>query len=61
MTVFDPVNPELGAIPSRTNEIFKNRILNLSNPGQEPNVIKIRRANYFLFQKKKNQQSVTLR
>ena len=30
---FNPVNPELGTVPSRTNKIFKNRILNLSNPG----------------------------
>ena len=33
MTVFNPVNPELGTIPSRTNKTFKNRILNLNNPG----------------------------
>ena len=48
MTVFNPVNLELGTIPSRTNEIFKNRILNLSNHGQELNVNKIHRTNYFL-------------
>ena len=31
-TVFNPVNPEVGTLPSRTNEIFKNIISNLSNP-----------------------------
>ena len=46
-TIFNPVNPELGTIPSRTNKIFKKRILNLSNPGQELNENKIHRANYF--------------
>ena len=30
----NPVNPELGMISVRTNKIFKNRILNLNNPGQ---------------------------
>ena len=44
-TVFNPVNSELGTIPSRTNEIFKNRILNLSNPGQELNLNEIHREN----------------
>ena len=47
--LFNPVNSELGTIPNRTNKIFKNRILNLSNPGQELNVNKILRANNFLF------------
>ena len=49
MTEFNSVNPELGTIPSRTNKIFKNRILNLSNSGQELKVNKIHRENYFLF------------
>ena len=31
--LFNPVNSELGTILSKTNKIFKNRILNLSNPG----------------------------
>ena len=31
-------NPELGTIPSRTNKIFKNRILSLDNLGQELDV-----------------------
>ena len=53
MRVFNPVNPELRTIPSRIIRIFKNRTLNLSNPGQELNVIKIYRVNYFLI---KNQQ-----
>ena len=39
--LFNPVNMELGTIPSRTNKIFKNGILNLSKPGQELNVNKI--------------------
>ena len=47
--LFNPVNLEFGTIPSRTNEIFKNRIMNLSNPSEELNVNKIRRANNFLF------------
>ena len=34
------VNPELGTIPNRTVKIFKNRILNLSNPYQEFNANK---------------------
>ena len=63
--LFNPVNLELGTIPSRTNKIFKNRILNLSNPGQELNINKIHRANNFLFKKKKKKkkrkQSVTFR
>ena len=41
MILFHPVNPELGTIPSRTDKIFKNRILNLNNPGQEMYVNKI--------------------
>ena len=67
MKLFNPVNPELGTILSRTNKIFKNRILNLNNPGQGLNVNKNHRANYFLFKKKKKkkkrkpQQSITLR
>ena len=44
MILFNPINPELGTIPSRTNKIFKNRILNLNNPGQELNVNKIHGA-----------------
>ena len=44
--IFNPVNPELGRIPSRTIKILKNRILNLINPGQEINANKIHRANY---------------
>ena len=47
----------MGIILVGTNEIFKNRILNLNIPGKELNVNKIHRANNF-FQKK--QQSVTL-
>ena len=39
--VFNIVNPELETIPRRTNKILKNRISNLSNPGQELNVNKI--------------------
>ena len=38
-------------IPIRTNEIFKNRILNLDNPGKDLNVNKIHRANNFLLKK----------
>ena len=38
MTVF---NPELGTIPRKTIKIFKYRILNLSNPGQELSANKI--------------------
>ena len=41
MREFNPVYPELGTIPSRTIKIFENRILNLGNPGQELNAIKI--------------------
>ena len=43
----------MGTISSRTNKIFKNRILNLNNPGQKLNVNKIDCANYLLFKKKK--------
>ena len=50
--LFNPVNPELGTIPSMTNKIFENRIVNLSNPGQEVNVNKIHIANNFLFKNK---------
>ena len=50
MTVFNPVNLELGTIPSRTN-----RILNLSNPSQELNANKIHREN-FLFKKTKQKK-----
>ena len=32
VTVFNPVNPEYGTIQRRTIQIFKYRILNLSNP-----------------------------
>ena len=39
ITVFNPVNPELGIITSRTIKIFKNTISNLNNPGQELNSI----------------------
>ena len=46
--LFNTVNLESGTIPTRTNKIFKNRILNLSNPSQELNVNKIHRANNFL-------------
>ena len=52
-TVFNPVNLELGTIPSRTIKTIKIRILNLSNPGQELNANKIHRANYFFRKKKK--------
>ena len=54
--LFSPVNPESEIIPISTNKIFKNRILNLNNPGKELNVNKIHRANNFLLKKK--QQSV---
>ena len=47
--LFNPINPELGTIPSRTNRIFKNRILNLSNPNQEFNVNKIHRAYIYIY------------
>ena len=47
MTVFNPVNSESGTVPSRTIKIFKNGILNLSNPGQELNANKLHRVNYF--------------
>ena len=50
---FNPVNLEFGTIPSWTNKIFKNRIINLSNPSQELNVNKIHRANNFLLKKQK--------
>ena len=56
--LFNPVNAELGTIPSRSNKTFENRILNLNNPGQELNVNNIQCANNFLIKK---QQSVTLR
>ena len=46
--MFNPVNPELGTIPSMTIYISKYRILNLSNPDQEANAIKIYQANYFI-------------
>ena len=32
-TEFNPVNPKLGTIRSRTIKMFKNRISNLGNPG----------------------------
>ena len=38
----------VGTIPSWTIKIFKNRILNLSNPSQELNVNKTHRASYSL-------------
>ena len=38
-------------ISIRTNKIFKNRILNLDNPGKAINVKEIRRANNFLLKK----------
>ena len=41
MTIFNPLNPELRR--SGTIKIFKYRLLNLSNPGQELNVNKIHR------------------
>ena len=47
MPVFNPVNPNLGTIQRSTIKIFKNRILNLNNQGQELNANKIYRANYF--------------
>ena len=50
----NPVNPELGIIPIRTNKIFENRILNLNNPGKELNVNKIHRANNPPAKNKKN-------
>ena len=50
--VSNPVNPELGTIPSRTIWIFKYKILKLNHPGQELNANKIYRAND-LFQNKK--------
>ena len=46
------VNPELGNILSRTIKIFKNRISNLSNPGQELYANKIHKGNCFFFFKK---------
>ena len=30
--LFNPVNPEVEIIPKRTKKIFKNKILNSSNP-----------------------------
>ena len=50
---FKPVNPELGIIPISTTKIFKNRILDLNNPGKELNVNKIHRANFSFEEKKK--------
>ena len=41
----------MGIIPIRTNKVFKNRILNLTNPGKEFNVNKIHRANNFFHKK----------
>ena len=49
--IFNPVNLELWLIPSGTYKIFKNRIINLNNHGQEPNVNIIHRANNFLRKK----------
>ena len=46
----------MGTIPNRTIKIFKNRILNLNNPGQELNTNKIHRANYL----KKNKKQKTI-
>ena len=54
--LFNPVNPELGTIPSRSNKIFKNRMSNLTNPGQELQVNKIHRANNFFLKKKKKKK-----
>ena len=51
--VLNPVNLKMGIIPSRTN----NRILNLSNPGQELNVNKINRTNNILLKKNLNNWS----
>ena len=39
--LFNPVNPELGINPIKTNKIFKNRLSNLNNPGNELNVNKL--------------------
>ena len=50
--LFDPLNLELGTIPIQTNKIFKNRISNLINPGQELNLNKILIVNNFLLKKK---------
>ena len=47
--LFNPVIPESGIIPIRTNRILQNRILNLNNPGKKLNVNKIHRVNNFLF------------
>ena len=56
MIVFNPVNPQLGTIPSRTINIFRNRILNLSNPGNELSANKIHRANYLKKTNKSNKK-----
>ena len=58
---FNAVNPEFEIIPRKTNNIFKNRILNLNNPGHEVNVYKIHRENNFLLNKIKQKLLVTLR
>ena len=47
-TLFNPLNLKTGIIPIRTNKIFKNKILNLNNPGKELNVNKMHTANNFL-------------
>ena len=53
--LFNPVNPESGIIPIRTNkEIFKNRILYLNIPGKELNVNRIHWANKFFYCYTKN-------
>ena len=57
---FNPVNPEKGIIPIRTNKIFKNRILNLNIPGEELNVNKIHRANKYFSKKKKKKKKMWL-
>ena len=56
--LFNPTNQELGTNISMTNEIFKNGMSNLNNPGQMSKVNKIHRASYFLWKKI---QQVTIR
>ena len=43
----NPVNPELGTIPSGTIWIIQYRLLNLNNPGQVLNANKFHRAIFF--------------
>ena len=51
---FNTVNPVKGIILIWTNQIFKSRILNLNNPGNELNINKIHGANIFFLKCDRN-------